>query len=137
MTRENINKYFMRIALEVAQRGTCERARVGSVLTKNNHIISTGYNGSPKGISHCLGKHIMVNGHCIKAVHAELNCILSAAKFGINVSDAVLYSTHRPCFRCMQALINMGIREVFYNKDYIDEYQKEFESELVIKQVNL
>lgn len=122
---DKIKHYMLSIAKIVATRSTCSRAHVGAVLVnENNEILATGYNGSPRGIKHCDdSKHIMYDSHCIATVHAELNAILSAAKNGVSIKNAVLFSTHHPCFRCMQTLINAGIKKVFYSNDYYDSHQ--------------
>ena len=92
MTRPNWDLYFIRIAKEVAARATCRRASVGAVIVKDNHILATGYNGAPAGEPHCTEEGCkMLDGHCIRATHAEENAIIQAAKFGIPVEGATLY----------------------------------------------
>lgn len=92
MSRPDWDLYFIRIAKEVASRSTCPRAAVGAVITKDNRILSTGYNGAPAGEPHCteVGCDI-VNDHCTRATHAETNAISLAAKHGISLEGATLY----------------------------------------------
>jgi dCMP deaminase len=111
----------MNIASVIALRGTCPRAKVGAVLAKEGRIISTGYNGSPSGTPHCedAGCILDKRAKCTRTVHAELNCICFAAKHGIVTKGATLYVTYAPCLECAKAIINAGIKEVFYLKEYI------------------
>jgi len=117
--RPDRTKYFMGIAKAVAARSTCDRAQVGCVLVKDNQIISTGYNGAPRGLPHCdeVG-HWMDNGHCIRTVHAETNAIIQAALHGVATSGSTCYVTHAPCINCCMALINAGIEHVYFGDAY-------------------
>ncbi|MDO5725487.1 MAG: deaminase [Tissierellia bacterium] len=120
MTRLSWDKYFVEITKMVAQRSTCDRAIVGCVIVNaDNRIVSTGYNGSVTGNPHCddVG-HTMRDGHCIATIHAEMNALLYCAKEGISVKDCKCYVTHFPCLNCTKALIQAGIKEVFYINDY-------------------
>jgi dCMP deaminase len=128
MTRPTWDSYFMKIAEDVALRSTCDRAMVGAVLVKDKHIISTGYNGSPAGLEHCddVG-HLMVDGHCVRTVHAEVNAIIQAAVFGLATRDAVCYVTHFPCLNCTKTLINARISKLIYKNAYrVDPIAIEF-----------
>jgi len=92
MARESWDIYFMLIAKQVASRSTCPRAAVGAVIVKDNHILSTGYNGAPAGELHCTDVGCqMINGHCERTVHAETNAVAQAARFGIAVQGATMY----------------------------------------------
>ena len=111
----------MGIAKIVATRGTCDRLQVGAVLVKNNRIIATGYNGAPPGMPHCDGPegHQMENGHCIRTVHAEENCILQAAVMGgMSTVGATLYTTHSPCHHCFKAVTTAGVKRIVAGADY-------------------
>lgn len=123
--RTSWNKYFMEITKTVATRSTCDRAFVGCVLVnRDNRIVSTGYNGSISGDSHChdVG-HKMRDGHCIRTIHAEINALLYCAKEGISVKDSICYITHFPCLNCTKALIQAGISKIYYLEGYrIDKY---------------
>lgn len=123
--RKDWKEYFMQITELVASRSTCDRAWVGCVLVNNsNRIVSTGYNGSVSGNPHCddVG-HTMRDGHCIATIHAEMNALLYCAKEGISVKNCSAYVTHFPCLNCTKALIQAGIKNIYYKNDYrIDEY---------------
>ncbi|MCD2256117.1 deoxycytidylate deaminase [Agrilactobacillus fermenti] len=117
--RESWDMYFMKLAINVAERSTCERATVGSVLVRDKRIIATGYNGSVVGEPHCDDAgHLMDHGHCIRTVHSELNAILQCAANGVRTKGAVLYVTHFPCLNCTKALIQAGIVGINYCHDY-------------------
>ena len=123
--RQSWNEYFMNIAELVATRSTCDRAHVGAVIVnEDNRIVSTGYNGSVSGTSHCddIG-HTMRDGHCIATIHAEVNALYYCAKQGISVNNSTIYVTHFPCLNCIKALIQSGIKQIYYKHDYrIDDY---------------
>jgi len=113
--RPTRDQYFMDLAIATSKRSTCDRAMVGAVAVKDNRIIATGYNGSPKGWTHCDdGKHLLVNDHCVRTVHAEMNIICQAAKFGISLEGATIYCTHSPCYQCIKHLENAGIKNIIY-----------------------
>ncbi|MCL2510028.1 MAG: cytidine/deoxycytidylate deaminase family protein [Methanomassiliicoccaceae archaeon] len=142
MQRPSNDEYFMSMAELVSQRSTCVRRRVGAVIVKDKHILSTGYNGSPKGTRHCeeLGcireqlnipsgtRHELCRG-----VHAEQNAVAQAAYFGVSVKDAMIYTTTFPCSMCTKILINSGIVEVIYMTGYVDDLSKELLAETNIK----
>jgi len=121
--RPDWDSYFMKIAWAVSERSTCDRAMVGCVLVRDKRILTTGFNGSPAGQEHCdeIG-HLMVDGHCVRTIHAETNAIIQAALHGVSTRDATCYVTHLPCINCTKALINAGIARIVYGKAYrIDE----------------
>lgn len=105
------------IATVVSKSSTCTRLKVGALLTVDRRIISTGYNGSPSGISHCYHQE-GDDRPCTKAVHAEVNCVAFAAKHGVATNGSALYSTHAPCLNCSMLLINAGVQAVFYNERF-------------------
>lgn len=110
----------MDIAFQVAERSTCPRLHVGAVLVKNRRIKGTGYNGSPKGLAHCdEAGCFMKQGHCIRTIHAEVNCLLEVPP--IDREDATLYVTHMPCPECQKLIITCGIKRVVFCKEYIPE----------------
>jgi dCMP deaminase len=117
-TRPNWDDYFINIAAEVAQRATCPRAKVGAVIVKDNRIISTGYNGAPAGEPHCFEEGCIIeDNHCIRVIHAEVNAVCAAAKFGLSVDGADLYywdSKMRPesCHNCIQVMKAAGIKNI-------------------------
>jgi len=125
--RPDWDTYFMDIAHMVAKRGNCIRRQVAAILVKDRRIISTGYNGTPRGVrnccdggcSRCAGDAPSGSGlgECI-CCHAEENAITQAAYHGIAVSGAVLYCTLSPCLLCAKMIINAGIEEVIYEQEY-------------------
>jgi dCMP deaminase len=127
MNRPTWNEYFLNIAREVAQRSTCERAKVGAVIVKDKRILTTGYNGSPRGLAHCTEVGcLMDNGHCVRTLHAEQNAIIQAALHGVITEGATIYVTHQPCFNCAKTIINAGISEIVYDHEYHDDRSLEF-----------
>ncbi|MDP3917264.1 MAG: cytidine/deoxycytidylate deaminase family protein [Nanoarchaeota archaeon] len=120
--------YFINITREVAKRATCDRGKCGSVIVKNKRIISTGYVGSPIGAPHCdeVG-HLMSevydkdgnkSMHCIRTTHAEQNAIVQAARYGISVDGATIYTKMEPCHVCAKMIVNSGIKMVVADKMY-------------------
>lgn len=117
--RISLDEAFMQVADVMARRGTCPRLQVGAVLAKEGMIVSTGYNGSPRGIAHCIdvGCRIQDN-HCIATVHAELNAILQAGYHGIATRGATLYTNFLPCQGCSPKIVNAGVERVVYRDLY-------------------
>jgi len=134
--RVSWENYFMNIAKEVSTRSTCDRKSVGAVIVRDKNILSTGYNGSIKGLPHCdEAGHEMVDGHCIRTTHAEANAIAQAAKHGARVDTAEIYVTASPCYNCFKIIANSGIKTIYYDEFYRDErilkHAKEARIELV------
>ena len=119
--RPSWDDYFMDITFQVAKRSTCDRARVGAIIVKERRILTTGYNGSPAGLPHCdeVG-HLMVDGHCVRTLHAEQNAIIQAAQHGVSVRGGTIYVTHQPCLTCAKMIINAGLVRVVYGGAYPD-----------------
>ena len=130
--RPGWDTYFMDIAQVVARRSNCSRRQVAAVIVKDQRIISTGYNGTPRGVKNCFeggcprcagtapsGTGL---GECICS-HAEENAITQAAYHGIAVNGASIYTTLSPCLICAKMIINAGIREVVYDGEYRFEKQ--------------
>jgi dCMP deaminase len=115
------DEYFMMIATQVATRSTCDRKHIGAVIVREKTILSTGYNGSVRGMPHCddVG-HLMENDHCVATVHAEANAIIQAAKNGVAVNEADIYITASPCWNCFKLIANSGIKRIFYQEFYRD-----------------
>ena len=136
--RPSWDNYFMEIAFTVAQRSTCDRAHVGAVLVRDRRILTTGYNGAPAGLSHCddVG-HLMVDGHCVRTLHAEQNAIIQGALHGVSIQGSAAYVTHQPCLTCAKMLINAGVRRVVYAGNYPDENSRRFIEEAGVALVNL
>ena len=122
MRRVKWEEYFMNIAKQVASRSTCDRKHVGAVIVRDRTILSTGYNGSIRGMPHCdeVG-HLMEAGHCVATIHAETNAILQAAKNGVMIEGSEVYITASPCWSCFKMLANAGIRKICYGEFYRDE----------------
>jgi dCMP deaminase len=136
--RPSWDTYFMNIANEVAKRSTCERAQVGAVIVKEKRILTTGYNGSPRGLPHCFEVGcLMDNGHCVRTLHAEQNAIIQAALHGIITEGATIYVTHQPCFLCAKMIINAGLVQIVYDKEYPDDRSREFLEQAGVKLIVL
>ncbi len=128
--RVDWNRYFMNIAAEVATRSTCPRKHVGAVIVRDRRILSTGYNGSLRGLPHCdEAGCLMEDGHCIATVHAEANALLTAGRFGASTDGTILYTTDQPCFSCSKELIQAGVVKVYYARTWapddrvLDDYR--------------
>jgi dCMP deaminase len=121
-TRADWDTYFMDIAKVVATRATCDRKHVGAVLVRERTILSTGYNGSVRGLPHCdeVG-HMMEGGHCVATIHAEANAILQAARNGVRIEGADIYTTASPCWPCFKMIANAGMKRIVYGEFYRDE----------------
>jgi dCMP deaminase len=119
---ENINKqriewdeYFMSIALLASQRSPCKRLNVGSVIVKNNRLISMGYNGYIPGAPHISR---VQDNHEQSIIHSEINAITDCAKRGASLEDAKIYVTHYPCINCFRSIAACGIKEIIFLNDY-------------------
>jgi len=130
--------YFMNIARQAATRSTCDRKHVGAVIVRDKTILSTGYNGSIRGMPHCddVG-HLMEGGHCVGTVHAEANAIIQAAKNGVRIDSAELYTTASPCWSCFKLIANAGIRTIYYGEFYRDTRSIEVARTLGIDLIDL
>lgn len=119
MSRISWDQYFMAQSHLLALRSTCERLMVGATIVRDKRIIAGGYNGSISGSEHCIDEGCyVVDNHCIRTIHAEINALLQCAKFGVPTADAELYVTHFPCLNCAKAIIQSGIKKIYYAKDY-------------------
>lgn len=161
--RPTWDEYFMEIALLAAKRSSCLRRQVGAVIVKDKHVLATGYNGPPKGVSACVkpGEESHDNPqdcpkfydscHCntclrmemnipsgerhelCRGLHAEQNAIIQAAYHGISIKDSVIYCSFSPCLICLKMIINAGIKEVIFMEDYDDLYAKAMADEAGLK----
>ncbi len=134
--RASWDQYFMNIAREVATRSTCDRKHVGAVIVRDKTILSTGYNGSVRGLPHCdEGGHMMEDDHCVRTIHAETNAIIQAAKNGTAIEEACIYVTASPCWSCFKIIANAGLKRIvfahFYRDPRIFEVAKALDIELV------
>lgn len=133
MERPDNDTYFMRMAELVATRSTCLRRNVGAVVVKEKRVLTTGYNGAPKGLRHCaevgcvrLSNNIEsgTRHELCRGVHAEQNAVIQAAYFGVSIKDSTIYTTNYPCVMCAKILVNAGIREIVFGDDYIDDLSR-------------
>jgi dCMP deaminase len=111
---------LMDIALVVKLRSTCLRRQVGAVLAVDGRVLSSGYNGAPGGLPHCIPQTCSDERPCIDTVHGEANAIAFAARYGIRIEGSTLYTTASPCRACAILLINAGIIRVVYDERYRD-----------------
>ncbi len=131
MQRPSWDEYFIKMAELAATRSTCIRRQVGAVIVKDKRVITTGYNGAPKGIEHCEDR-----GGCLReqmgipsgerhelciALHAEQNAIIQAATLAQSIEGATIYVTHQPCVICSKMIINAGIRRIVVKEGYPDD----------------
>ncbi|HHT78497.1 MAG TPA: dCMP deaminase family protein [Actinobacteria bacterium] len=143
--RPSWDEYFISITKTVASRSTCLRRKVGAIIVKDKRILTTGYNGAPRGVKSCLEI-----GRCLReelrvpsgqrheicrALHAEQNAIIQAAYHGVRITGSSVYSTTQPCVLCAKMMINAGIRKIYYYEEYPDQFSldllKEAEVELI------
>lgn len=138
MQRPSWPEYFMDIARLVARRSTCLRRQVGAVVVKDKHILATGYNGTPSGITHCsetgcLRQKLNVPSgerhELCRGLHAEQNAIIQAAKHGVNIAGATLYCTNSPCVICSKMIINAGVQRIVYLDGYPDDLSRQMLAE--------
>lgn len=136
--RPSWKSYFMDIAELVAKRSTCTRRAVGAVVVKDKRILSTGYNGAPTGVKHCVetgclrAKLEIPSGErheLCRGIHAEQNAIIQAAYYGISIKDASLYCTHLPCSICAKMIINAGIKTIYFMSGYADALSEDMLNE--------
>jgi len=126
--RPSWDEYFIGLMQEVAKRATCDRGKSGSLIVRDNRILSTGYVGSPPGLPHCdEAGHLMkkmvdedgtVREHCVRTIHAEQNAILQAAKYGPSIEGATIYCKMEPCRVCAMMIISTGIKRVVCMRKY-------------------
>ncbi len=148
LNRPDWDTYFMEITAVVAKRSTCMRRQVGAILVKDKHILTTGYNGAPKGLVHCaeigclrqeLGVPSGERHELCRALHAEQNAIIQAANLGIAIEGSTLYCTTAPCSLCAKMLINAGVVRVVFDGNYPDERAMEFfrEAGVIVEQMTI
>ena len=142
--RPNWNEYFLNIAKLVSLRSTCLRRQVGAIIVKEKRILTTGYNGAPTGLIHCeiagcLREKLKIPSgerlEVCRGLDAEENAIIQAARYGVSISGAALYTTHQPCFPCVKSLINAGIRKIVILSGCPDRLAQEMLNEAGIEVV--
>lgn len=119
MERITWDQFFMAQSHLLALRSTCTRLSVGATIVREKRIIAGGYNGSISGDEHCIDEGCyVVDNHCVRTIHAEVNALLQCAKYGTPTNDADIYVTHFPCLHCSKTIIQAGIKNVYYAEDY-------------------
>ena len=140
MQRISWDEYFMAQSHLLSLRSTCSRLSVGATIVKDKRIVSGGYNGSIKGDEHCIDVGCkVVEGHCVRTIHAEINAILQCSRFGVGTEGATIYVTHFPCLNCTKSIIQAGIKEICYANDYRNnEYALELleKSGIIVRKVD-
>ena len=125
--RPDWDEYFLKLAMLASERATCPRMHCGCVLVTHKNVIATGYNGSIPGDDHCEDVGcLIVDNHCVRTVHAEMNALVQAAKRGHAVEGATAYITNMPCTSCAKALISAGVKRVVVFSHYHDTMAEEF-----------
>lgn len=125
--RPDWDQYFLKLAMLASERSTCPRMHCGCVLVKDKNVIATGYNGSIPGDEHCDDAGcLVVDNHCVRTVHAEMNALIQAAKRGHAVEGATAYVTNMACTTCAKALVTAGIKRVVVFSDFHDTLATEF-----------
>lgn len=144
--RPSWDQYFMDFARLARTRATCIRRQVGAVIVRDRQVLTTGYNGAPRGMAHasevgCLREKMGVPSgqrhEICRGLHAEQNAIIQAAYQGISIRNADLYCTTAPCSICMKMIINAGIRRVYFTEDYQDSLSRGFAEDAGIELVHL
>ena len=139
-------EYFMQITRDVSERAICVKRKVGAIIVKDNHILSTGYNGAPKGFSHCtentcIRKQMEVPSgqrhELCRGLHAEQNAIIQAAVHGVKIDGGTMYCNFQPCVICVKMMINAGIKKLVYSGGYPDELAAEMLKESKIEVVTV
>jgi len=140
--RPEWDEYFLEIARLVATRSTCRRRNVGAVIVGDKRLLTTGYNGAPAGLAHCLEvgclreKMGIPSGErqeLCRGLHAEQNAIIQAALYGVPIAGATVYVTCQPCTTCVKMLVNCKIRRIVTADDYPDEFARQLLTESGIK----
>ena len=144
--RPSWENYFMGITVLVAKRSTCLRRSVGAIIVKDKRILTTGYNGAPSGIRHCLEvgclreqlnvasgeRHELCRG-----IHAEQNAIIQAAFHGVSIGDSTLFCTNLPCSICAKMIINAGIKKIYYQSGYADAISEDMLQEASVELIKV
>ncbi len=127
--RPSVDRYFMEMTHLVKTRGTCPRRQVGALIVKDKHVLTTGYNGAPKGFPHpidtgCIRDELKIASGTMADVcpclHAEQNAIIQAANFGVGIAGSTIYCTTQPCTQCSRMIANAGITRVVFHEEYAD-----------------
>ncbi len=144
--RPSWEEYFLKIADLVSARSSCLKRKVGAVLVKDNRLLTTGYNGAPRGFEHCektgclrqqLNVHAGHRHELCRGLHAEQNAIIQAALHGVQTQGSTLYCTHQPCVICAKMMINAGVKKIVFKGHYPDELAANMlkESQIEVKHI--
>ena len=126
-SRPSWDEYFLKLAMLASERATCPRMHVGCALVKEKFVLATGYNGSLPGQPHCEDVGcLIVDNHCVRTNHAEINALVQATKHGVNVKGTTAYITNMSCTNCAKALIAAGIERIVVFSDYHDTLATKF-----------
>lgn len=138
MNRVSWDEFFMEQAVVFSKRATCNRLKVGTIVTKDNLQLAEGYNGSISGDAHCEDAGCLLNdqGRCIRTVHSEQNSLLNAMKKGVSVTGGTAYVTHFPCETCSKLLIQAGIKRVVYLVYYANKHSDYFLKDIQVDEFN-
>jgi dCMP deaminase len=145
-TRPSWQEYFMEITELVAKRSTCRRRAVGAIIVKDKRILSTGYNGAPANVRHCIdigclreemGVASGERHELCRGIHAEQNAIIQAALHGVRIADSALFCTNLPCAICAKMIINAGIRTIYYKEGYADPLGEQLLDEAAVEVIKL
>jgi dCMP deaminase len=132
------DEYFLKLAMLASERSTCPRMHCGCVFVKDRFVLATGYNGSLPGHPHCEDVGcLVVENHCVRTNHAEINALTQAAIHGVNIKDATAYITNMSCTTCAKALIAAGIKRVVVFSDFHDTLATQFYTESGVEIVKL
>jgi len=132
------DEYFLKLAMLASERSTCPRMHCGCVLVRDRFVLATGYNGSLPGQPHCddVGC-LIVDNHCVRTNHAEINALTQAVTHGVSVKGATAYITNMSCTTCAKALIAAGIIRIVVFSDYHDTLATQFYSDSDVEIVKL
>lgn len=145
-SRPTWDDYFMHITRVVALRSTCLKRKVGAIVVKENRILTTGYNGAPKGLPHCAETGCMRRDLNIpsgerhelcRGLHAEQNAIIQGAWHGVKIEGGTLYCTYHPCVICVKMMINAGIKRLVYCGKYPDKLASDMLKESKLEVIRL
>ena len=145
-TRASWDVYYMEVAEIVKKRATCKKRAVGAVIARENRLLCTGYNGANAGQPHCTEQGFCYEGldecgngseYPSRAVHAEINAISQAAKYGIPLKGSTLYTTLEPCFSCLKTIIATGIVKVVYRVSITESEPVQKVKDNLIKQTQV
>lgn len=132
--RPDWDEYFLKLAMLASERATCPRMHCGCILVKDKNVIATGYNGSIPGDDHCEDAGcLIVDNHCVRTVHAEMNALVQAAKRGNAVEGATAYVTNMSCTTCAKAMIAAGIKRIVIFSDFHDTLATQFFTKAKVK----